>query len=45
MIDSFAYCKIVRNQDAEPVDIEYLEVNDAFEKILDLKKRMLLEKK
>jgi PAS domain S-box-containing protein len=45
MIDGFAYCKIVRNQDAEPVDIEYLEVNDTFEKILDLKKENVIGKK
>ncbi len=38
MLDGFAYCKIITDENNEPVDFKYLEVNDSFEKLTGLKK-------
>ncbi|MCW3990543.1 MAG: PAS domain S-box protein [Candidatus Bathyarchaeota archaeon] len=38
MLDGFAYCKIVLNEDNKPVDFIYLEINDAFETLTGLKR-------
>ena len=38
MLNGFAYCKILLDEDNQPVDFIYLEVNDAFEEITGLRK-------
>lgn len=44
MLNSFAYHKIVTNEDGKPIDYIYLDVNHAFEKIVGLKKEELVGK-
>ncbi|MCL4430317.1 MAG: hypothetical protein M1167_06150, partial [Chloroflexi bacterium] len=31
MMDGFAFCKMIFDQENKPIDFVYLEVNDAFE--------------
>ncbi|KKM66266.1 hypothetical protein LCGC14_1482920, partial [marine sediment metagenome] len=38
MLDGFAFCKIIIDDDNNPIDFVYLEVNDAFERLTGLKK-------
>ncbi len=38
MIDGFAYCKMIFDENNEPVDFVYLQINDAFERITGLKR-------
>ncbi len=45
MIDGFAYCKMIYDDQGKPVDFEYLEVNDAFERLTGLKKESVLGKR
>lgn len=44
-LTGFAFCRVVFDENHKPVDIIYLEVNPAFEKILGLKKEIILRKK
>jgi len=44
MLNGFAYCKIVLNEQGEPADFVYLEVNNAFEKLTGLKKADVIGK-
>ena len=45
MIDGFAYCKMILDENDNPVDFVYLQINDAFERITGLKREMVLGKK
>ncbi len=45
MLDGFAYCKILIDENNKPVDFVYLEVNDAFERLTGLKKEDVVGKK
>jgi PAS domain S-box-containing protein len=45
MLSGFAYCKIILDENKQPVDFVYLDVNDAFEKLTGLKKENVLGKK
>ena len=45
MLDGFAYCEMIWDENDQPVDFVYLAVNDAFEKITGLKKADILGKK
>ena len=38
MLDGFAYCKMIFDEKGVPVDFEYLEINDAFERLTGLKR-------
>jgi PAS domain S-box-containing protein len=38
MIDAFAYCKMIFDESGKPEDFEYLQINDAFEKITGLRR-------
>lgn len=42
---SYACCKIINDENGKPIDLEFLEVNDAFEKITGLKSENILHKK
>lgn len=44
MLDGFAYCKMIYDEDGEPEDFIYLEVNDAFEKLTGLKREDVIGK-
>lgn len=45
MLDGFAYHKIVFDENDNPVDYVFLEINDAFEKLTGLRKESLLGKR
>ncbi len=45
MLEGFAYCKIIADKSNKPVDFEYIEVNDAFEKLTGLKKEQVTGKR
>ena len=45
MIDGFAFCKMIFDQENKPLDFVYLEVNDNFEKITGLKKESVVGKR
>jgi PAS domain S-box-containing protein len=45
VLNGFAYCKIVTDEECKPVDFVYIEVNDAFEKLTGLKKVDVVGKK
>jgi len=45
MMDGFAYCKMILDQNDKPVDFEYIEVNDAFEMLTGLRKEDVIGKK
>ena len=45
MMDGFAFCKMIFDQENKPVDFVYLEVNDNFEKITGLKKDIVVGKR
>jgi PAS domain S-box-containing protein len=38
MLDGFAYCKMIFDDKGVPIDFEYLEINDAFERLTGLKR-------
>ncbi len=44
MLNGFAYCKMIFNENEQPIDFVYLEINDAFEKITGLKKENIIGK-
>jgi PAS domain S-box-containing protein len=37
MVEGFAYCKMIYDESSFPIDFEYIEVNNAFEKMSGLK--------
>ena len=45
MLEGFAYCKIIVDKNNKPVDFEYIEVNDAFEKLTGLTKEQVTGKR
>jgi PAS domain-containing protein len=45
MLDGFAYCKMIFNDESAPIDFVYLEVNSAFEKLTGLKRENVIGKK
>ena len=45
MLDGFAYCKILLDENNIPIDFVYLEINDAFEKLTGLKRENVVGKK
>jgi PAS domain S-box-containing protein len=44
MMDGFAFCKMIFDEENKPIDFVYLEVNDVFEKITGLKKETVVGK-
>ncbi len=44
MINAFAYCKIITDKQGKPTDWQYLEINDAFEKIFQIKRSEIIGK-
>jgi PAS domain S-box-containing protein len=45
MLDGFAYCKMIFDEKGAPVDFEYLEINDAFERLTGLKRENVVGKR
>jgi PAS domain S-box-containing protein len=45
MLDGFAFCKMVFDQERKPIDFVYLEINEAFERITGLKREVVVGKK
>ena len=45
MINGFAYCKILLDENNQPIDFVYLEVNDCFEKLTGLRKEDIVGEK
>jgi len=39
MLDGFAYCRMIFDEKGNPVDFEYLEINNAFERLTGLKRK------
>jgi PAS domain S-box-containing protein len=45
MINGYAYCKMLFDKEGKPSDFVYLEVNNAFEKLIGIKKETVIGKK
>ena len=45
MLDGFAFCKMIFDEQNNPVDFVYLEVNNAFERLTGLKREAVIGKK
>jgi PAS domain S-box-containing protein len=45
MLDGFAYCRMIFDEKDNPVDFEYLEINEAFERLTGLKREAVIGKK
>ncbi len=45
MQDGFAYCKIITNEIGKPIDYIFIDVNEAFERIFELKKDSIIGKR
>ncbi len=45
MLNGYAYCKMLFDENEQPIDFIYLEVNDAFERLTGLKREDVIEKK
>jgi PAS domain S-box-containing protein len=45
MLDGFAYHKILVNENNQPIDYVFLEVNDAFERLTGLKRKNIIGEK
>jgi PAS domain S-box-containing protein len=45
MFNGFAYCKILLDENSQPIDFVYLEVNDSFEKLTGLRKEDVVGKR
>jgi len=45
MIDGFAYCKMIFNESGKPEDFEYLQINEAFERITGLRREAVVGKR
>ena len=45
MLEGFAYCKILVDEDNQPIDFVHLEVNDAWERAIGLKREDVIGKK
>ena len=44
MIDGFAYCQMLFDENGKPADFVYLQINDAFERITGLKRELVVGK-
>jgi PAS domain S-box-containing protein len=44
MLDGFVHCKMIFDEEGKPVDLVYLEVNEAFERLTGLKKETVIGK-
>ena len=42
MLDGFSYHRIISNDEGKPIDFEFVELNDAFEEIMGLKRHEVL---
>lgn len=45
MLDGFAYHKMIYNKKGIPIDFEYIEINDSFEKLTGLKRENVIGKR
>ncbi len=45
MLDGFAYCKMIFDETGNAIDFEYLEINQAFERLTGLKREAVIGKK
>ncbi len=45
MMDGFAFCKMIFDEENKPLDFVYLEINDAFTRITGLKRELVLGRK
>ena len=45
MMDGFAFCKMIFDEENKPIDFVYLEINDVFERITGLKRELVVGKK
>ena len=45
MLDGFAYCRMIYDDKGIPIDFEYLEINDAFERLTGLKRADVVGKR
>jgi PAS domain S-box-containing protein len=45
MMDGFAYCRMIYDQNGKPEDFIYLEVNDAFERLTGLRREKIVGRK
>lgn len=45
MLNGFAYCEIIVDDNNHPIDFVYLEINDAFERLTGLKREAVVGKK
>ncbi len=45
MIDGFAFCQMIFDEENKPIDFVYLEINDAFERITGMKRALVIGKK
>jgi signal transduction histidine kinase len=45
MLDAFVYCKIITDDNGKPVDYVYLGVNDAYERLVSVKREKILGKR
>ncbi len=45
MLNGFAYCKILVDENDKPIDFVYLEVNDAFERLTGLRREDVIGRK
>ena len=45
MMNGFAYCKMIQDQNGKPEDFIYLEVNDSFERLIGLKREEIIGRK
>ena len=45
MLDAFVYCKIITDEAGKPVDYVYLGLNDAYERLIGIKRETILGRK
>ncbi|MBI3040931.1 MAG: PAS domain S-box protein [Chloroflexi bacterium] len=45
MLNGFAYCQLLVDENNQPVDFVYLEINDAFERLTGLKREKVIGRK
>lgn len=45
MLEGYAFCRVLSDNDGRPADFTFVDVNDSFEKLLGLKKKDILEKR
>jgi PAS domain S-box-containing protein len=45
MLDGFAYCRMIYDEQNNPIDFEYLEINEAFERLTGLKRQAVVGKR